>query len=263
MVADYQAYHKMRNPLEFSPLVSGRLDEVTYEAIGKEMTSSQIYAMSIHDINVKKLLYGVAMECLDICDSWAPVDPVIAKDKFIGWGYSRPPTSPGMQPTPIKENCFDYCVEQLKVVGRRMMTPGWGTSKEMYPGIYQLYLTEDVAGMKKGHQVRGFVYGVLYLKAALEGGIPVVVGVEDRVGSTNTDKVTDHFVTIVGMGGEIFRGNYFLFYDNATSETKLGTSSENRLYCDCDKFEIKGTGPNGYAQHFGSYIVTQIRQTLD
>src|SRR5262249_48406892 len=95
MVADYQAYQKTRNPLEFSPPVSGKLDEATYEAIGKEMTSFQIDAMSIHDINVKKLLYGVAMECLDICDSWATVAPVIAKDKFIGWGYGT-----------IKENCF-------------------------------------------------------------------------------------------------------------------------------------------------------------
>src|SRR5262249_2089186 len=110
-----------------SPRVLGRLDEVTYEAIGKEMTSFQIDFTSSQDSNVKKLLYGVATSCIDICDHWPTVARVIPKDKFIGWGYGN-----------IREVCFDYCVEQLRVVGKSMMTPWWGTSKAMNPGIYQL-----------------------------------------------------------------------------------------------------------------------------
>jgi hypothetical protein len=116
--------------------------------------------------------------------------------------------------------------------------------------------------MKKGYQARQFVDGVKYLKKALKDKIPVVAGVDDGEGSPNTDKVTDHFVVIVGMGTDA-KGKYFRFYDNATGNEDNGTSDQNRLYPNCDDFVIKGTADNAYARGtpYKSYVVTQIRES--
>jgi len=243
MLAEYRKFHgldKQRNIFSFDSL----LDEATYEQIGSEMSDGEIAMASVHDADIKKLLYG------DPCATWEATGPVIAKDSFIGWGHQG-----------IKHNCFDYCKEQLRVVGRSMKSSWWG-DKKISSHIYQLYLTEDVAGMKKGSQPRGFVDGVKYVKSALKAKTPVAAGVEDGQGSPNADKVTDHFVVIVGMGSDGL-GNYFHFYDNATGDKEEGTSAKNRLYLNCDDYLIKGTGDNSYVRQteYKSYIVTQIRET--
>ena len=74
--------------------------------------------------------------------------------------------------------------------------------------------------------------------------------------------MTDHFVVIVGMGSDD-TGEYFQFYDNATSDKEEGTSKQNRLYCNSDDFMIKGTGDNSYARgsEDKSYTVAQIRES--
>lgn len=248
MLAEYQKFHglnKQNNVFNAGSI----LDEATYEQIGKEMTAVEIDLAGLYDPFVKKLLYGVSW--IDLCAVWEAVAPVIPKEKFIGWGH------PG-----VTKNCFDYCRAQLKEVGKDMRSPWWGTKDKMNPNIYQLYLTDDVAGMSKGNQVRHFTDGILYLKQALKDKIPVVAGVEDGEGSPNADKVTDHFVVIVGMGADL-KGKYFSFYDNATGSKDEGTSAENKLYIYCDDFILKGTANNSYARdtQYQSYIVTQIRET--
>lgn len=137
----------------------------------------------------------------------------------------------------------------------------------MERGIYQLYLEEDVAGMKKGVQKEQFEKGVEYLKEALRRGIPVIVGVDDDSRKVNPDLTTEHFVTIVGMG-EDEKGKYFLFYDNGVNYMyrDIGTSSENKLYCKLSEYLIEGTGDpqNRYIQDHTKkkkYLVTQIRET--
>jgi hypothetical protein len=243
MLADYRKFHgldRQRTIFSFDSL----LDEATYEKIGSEMSDDEIAMASVHDSDIKKLLYG------NPCSDWAATGPVIAKDKFIGWNQ------PG-----IKHNCFDYCKEQLRVVGRSMKSSWWG-DKKMSAHIYQLYLTENVAGMKKGAQPRQFINGVKYLKSALKAKTPVAAGVEDGGGSPNADKVTDHFVVVVGMGSDGL-GNYFHFYDNATGDKDEGTSDKNRLYVNCDDYMIKGTADNAYVRitEYKSYLVSQIRET--
>lgn len=150
----------------------------------------------------------------------------------------------------------------------------------MNPHIYQLLLNEDVAGMKKGSQAQQFTEGVLYLKKAIKSKTPVMVGVDDepdvdiypktpKLDHANKDHITDHYVVIVGMGTDQF-GKYFLFYDNALNpeignQLEIATSPENKLYCDCDKFLIKGEGDNRnkYIQSrpYKSLTVTQIRES--
>ena len=245
IIAEYQRHHRLK-------IQDGFLNTETYAQIGREMADSQIDRTSTGQPILEKLLFGITTD--DICEEWDNIPSIIPKDKFIGWGYKFPQ---------IPEVCFRYSWEQLKVMGHDLKSPGWGTSQKMNPHIYQLYLTENVAGMKKGVQAQQFTDGVLYLKNAIKNKIPVLVGVDDAPKAANTDKVTDHFVTIVGMGTDS-TGKYFLFFDNSTRNVDVGTSSQNRLYCNCENFTIVGhTDPaSTYGRGgYGQYQVTQIRES--
>ena len=198
-----------------------------------------------------------------ICTKWHTISPVIPKNKFIGWGHED-----------IKMNCFDYVVEQLRVSGHKVKSESWRdwSKKKLVKssGIYQLFLEENVAGMTKGFQKGEFEKGLNYLKETLLKGIPVMVGVDDDYHKYNTDKTTEHFITVVGMG-EDNDGKYFLFYDNATPNKQIGTSVDNKLYCDCKSYKISGKADRNNTYLFGSisqpstakqkYIVSQIRET--
>ncbi len=133
--------------------------------------------------------------------------------------------------------------------------------------IYQLYLEQDVAGMKKGVQKDQFEPAVKYMKETLKKGIPIMAGVDDDSSVDNDDMTTEHFITIVGMGRDS-KGKYFLFYDNAVGATSVdvGASLENKLYCNATDCKIEGTGDlrNEYIQYRtnkGKYIVSQVRET--
>lgn len=192
-----------------------------------------------------------------VLTDWDTIPTVIPKNKFIEWGH------PG-----VKKNCFNYALEQLKQVGHWVKSERWNKkwdgTKELNDHIYQLFLEQDVAGMKKGEQKNQFEPGVEYLKKTLKTGIPVLVGVDDASNVANDDMTTEHFITIVGMGEDL-TGKYFLFYDNAVPENDIGTSDENKLYCNLNEFKIKGSGDirNDYIQGSikGEYTVTQIRET--
>src|SRR4030095_12575034 len=88
MLAEYRKFNGLNG--QNNIFVTGTiLDKETYEQIGTEMTELEIELAAVHDVVVKKLLYG------DPCKEWETIAPVIAKDKFIGWGHKG-----------IKENCF-------------------------------------------------------------------------------------------------------------------------------------------------------------
>ena len=82
-IAEFQKYHRLQTQ-------DGSLDEETYDQIGKEMLDVQIDIVSTGDPVLRKLLYGVGLE--DPCAVWETVAPVIAKDKFVGWGNNFPKT---------------------------------------------------------------------------------------------------------------------------------------------------------------------------
>lgn len=187
-----------------------------------------------------------------VCDNWVVILPIILKDEFIGWG----------NPTVKKKNCYDYCVKQLNNAGYKLKSPGWGTQQIIAGSIYQTYLASDVGKMKKGYQKDQFDAGVKYLKQALSTSIPVMVGVEHSSGTSSADKVTDHYVVIVGMGSDE-KGKFFWFYDNATGIVNDGTSPDNKIYCNCQDSSLIGTGKNSYVlSGYGQYIVTQIRESV-
>ncbi len=198
-----------------------------------------------------------------VCSDWPTIPSVIPVEKFIGWGH------PG-----ITKNCFDYVIEQLRVTGYKIKTESWRdwSKKELVKsdGIYQLFLEENIAGMTKGIQKKEFDEGVAYLKETLKKGIPIMAGVDDDYHKYNADKTTEHFITIVGMG-EDENGKFFLFYDNASSNKIVGTSINNKLYCDCKSYKISGEADRGNTYLFGNenqpptakqkYTISQIRET--
>ena len=104
--------------------------------------------------------------------------------------------------------------------------------------------------------------GVGYLLTALQKGIPVIVGVDDRPGSSNpdTDNTTDHFVVIVGSGSDA-AGNFFRFFDNASGDPAQGASVNNKLYYDSKTGYIKGRSQTAYASGLNDYVVTMIRKS--
>jgi RHS repeat-associated protein len=177
---------------------------------------------------------------------WPTIGPVISKTDFVGWGY------PGVTP-----NCFDYCRAQIRKVGFGLRSPGYWNPKKagvINDGIYQVY-------SKKGPNVNQLNSGISYTITALQNNIPVVVGVDDQAGSPNADKITDHFVVIVGMGTDAV-GNYFQFYDNASGNVSQGANDQNRLYFLSVQNIITGSSQTTYAQNSSyNYIVTQIRES--
>lgn len=188
---------------------------------------------------------------------WATIAPIVSKTDFIGWGHQG-----------ITKNCFDYAWAELKQADYTLVAPSWkdwsSSTLKISEGVFQTYTSQAIAGLPAGVQKDNFIEGIKYLKDAIKNNIPVMAGVDDGAGAANDDKVTDHFVIIVGMGTDN-DGNYFLFHDNATGDEEVGASAENKLYCDCVKFQLKGSADsrNIYAQNAGYdyYLVTQIRKS--
>jgi len=241
---EYQKHHRL-------PKQGGLLDQPTYARLGNEMTDIQIDMIALNEPNLNKLFYGIGS--VEVCENWDAVATFIPKEKFIGWGH----------PDVKNKNCYDYCVKQLKDAGYSLKSPGWGAPQIANTSVYQTYLTKDIGGLKKGYIAEQFTAGVLYLKKAMRSKIPVMVGVEHGSGASSADKVTDHYVVVVGMGTDT-KGKYFSFYDNSTGNQEVGASAANKIYCDCVNFTLLGTGDpkNIYIQSgFGQYIVTQIRES--
>lgn len=178
-----------------------------------------------------------------VCDDWEKIPSVIPVKNFVGWNYAYPGD-------PAK--CYKLCVLQLK------MSSYSPTGKQ-----YQI-------ATEKNKQIlfnkQNFNDGIDYLKKAIKNKIPVLCGVDDKPGTPNKDTITDHFVIIVGMGSDSI-GNYFLFFDNAVSDSSVGASSENKLYCFCSDSKLEGVGDtrNGYIQgtsrkkYTVSRIVTSVK----
>lgn len=102
------------------------------------------------------------------------------------------------------------------------------------------------------------------MKYALENNIPVIVGIDLKSGTANsqTDNTTDHFVVIVGMGSDA-NGNYFRFFDNASGLSSKGANPANKLYYSSLTGKITGQSSTSYATAPGhyNYIITQIRKS--
>jgi len=170
-------------------------------------------------------------------DSWKTISPVIPKEKFIGWGDPS-----------VKDNynCFALSKKQLNVMG---YTVGGASVSS------NLYTYNENRGVNRVDTHKA----ISYIKSALNQGVPVLIGVDTHAGSPNSDKTTDHYLVVVGMGHDK-KGNYLQVYDNATSITKDGTNPENKLYYNSKTGKISGRIPNIYSQNSQRpYTVSQVR----
>ena len=150
-----------------------------------------------------------------VCDDWEKIPSVIPAKNFVGY----------------TTDCHAATHKQLKNMGFKEGFPRYQIAKA------QRNEKKEFDSMQ--YFKDEFVKGVDYIKTALKNGIPVTVGVDNHEEITpgNPDLTTDHFVVIVGMDSDT-KGNYFLFYDNADSS--IGTSTENRLYCNCKESKLVG-----------------------
>ena len=168
---------------------------------------------------------------------WPTIANVIPLNSFVGWGY------PG-----VKRNCMDYAKAQIGKKGYQISN--YGVNGQ----TIQIY--REQTGVNNSN----LIAGLSYLKYALSNGIPVIVGVHDAPGHPgNADQSTDHFIVIVGMGSNS-NGNYFSFYDNASGNSNIGASPNNKLYYDSSTGLISGTSDAPYANGL-TYVLTQIRKS--
>lgn len=93
---------------------------------------------------------------------------------------------------------------------------------------------------------------------------PIVVGVDYDPSSDanpNTDKTTDHFITIVGRGSDA-SGEFFRYYENVGDDTgpelKLYLQGDNTLKTSDDT-----GGGTSYTFNGQIYTVTQVRPTTE
>jgi RHS repeat-associated protein len=163
---------------------------------------------------------------------WHSIPSVIPQNKFIGWKYNN------------IVNCYTLANLQLNNVGYQ------STSK-----YYQAYTEQK--GVNKSQTQKA----ISYITKSLLAGKPVLAGVDDATGHRNNDETTDHWIVIVGMGTDK-KGNYFSFYDNATSDNGDGTSNQNKLYYDSKTGKITGTGDNDYSRNAErDYTITRVVET--
>jgi RHS repeat-associated protein len=97
--------------------------------------------------------------------------------------------------------------------------------------------------------------GTKAIDNAINNGESIVVGVDYRNGSPNSDNTTDHFVAISGRTTNLLTGQKsYNFFDPGTSRRTAGTSSNNTLTT--QKGLLKGT--TAYSNTL-NYVVTQVR----
>lgn len=194
-----------------------------------------------------------------ICEDWSTISSVIPASNFIGWA------------TDGIRNCYKLAVKQLKEVDYAPADSGYDIKSS---NLFQIFKDNIGGTNNEGDKINDlnseadkqrFRDAISYLKEALNDGAPILVGVDDQPGHPgNGDQTTDHFIVIVGMGKDE-NGCYFLFYDNATSSQSVGTSNDNKLYCDCVNYLLSGSGHSDNTYLTGStymeYTVTQIRKS--
>jgi hypothetical protein len=152
-------------------------------------------------------------------------------------------------------NCLVLAREQLGKVG--YTCSGYLPASQ----TYQAYTEASGVNLTRTREA------ISYLIDALGKKIPVLIGVDNRLGTPspkNLDKSTDHFVVIVGMGTDAV-GKYFQFVDSSTNNISTGASYSNRLYYNPATGKITGRTANVQYRNLPGmhdYIVTQVRKSI-
>jgi hypothetical protein len=70
---------------------------------------------------------------------------------------------------------------------------------------------------------------IVVLDGLITNRTPVIVGVDYKDGSSNSDNITDHWVVIVGKGTDA-KGVYYTYYEVAKDQKEDGTSTKNNRF---------------------------------
>ena len=215
--------------------LSAQVDKESYARFEVPIpTTMQEGTLYVDEIECKESFRDVTLKIEDcVCREWETIAPVIKVSQHVNWdsAYTDDPS-----------RCYKLATLQLTKVG---YSPSWKS--------YQIAKIVKEKGVEKISYVKdSFKQAVNYLKKALKNNTPVMCGVERKTGSSSNDGISDHFIVIVGMGTDE-KGNYFLFYDNATGNTEVCTSSDNKLYCYCKEHKIEGVGDDR-----NTYILSEI-----
>lgn len=177
--------------------------------------------------------------------SWPTIDRIISFEKFV-------PIRKRTDDPSKYVNCLILAKEQLGKAGY--------TCSGYLPGSQTFQTYDAVTGVNMTKTKTA----VSYLISSLSKGIPVLIAVDNRPGYTNLDKISDHFVVIIGMGTDA-NGKYFQFVDSATDNRSTGASFSNKLYFNTATGKITGkTAIVNYRNIPGmhDYIVTQVRKSI-
>jgi RHS repeat-associated protein len=169
---------------------------------------------------------------------FAPMGPIIAEEDFVGWGGEG-------------DNCFDNAVEQAEVV------PGVKVGNKVQS--IQVYTT-------KGGVQPDAEYGVETIVENLESGIPTVVGIDYNPSrSSNTDKTTDHYITLVGIDPGRQSGKLcFTAYENAEGGQMKGANTYSNYFCVQPDGSIRGQTSWTYGMLNGTNVpISQVRPNVD
>ncbi|WP_228400743.1 RHS repeat-associated core domain-containing protein [Chryseobacterium taeanense] len=149
---------------------------------------------------------------------------------------------------PYKKNCFEAACMQASEGGAVASSP-----QEAHQMLVDNQLQKKMGGVALKTDVDG---GINTLKTNLKNGKPIVIGVTYAAihDDNNYNQLTDHFITVVGMGYDNKVGaNYFSFYDNVGNGRNTVV---NRLYYykNASNRYFKGQGYNN-----NTYFMTEVR----
>jgi hypothetical protein len=179
-------------------------------------------------------------------DLWPTVDRVIPFEKFV----------------PNRIDASGHDVNCLVLAKEQLAKAGY-TCSGYLPGSQTFQTYKELTGVDLGVTKKA----ISYIISSLGKKIPVLIGVDNRVGTPsikNEDKSTDHFVVIVAMGTDD-KGKYFQFMDSSTMIPATGASFSNRLYYNLPTGKITGKTANIRYRSFPGmhdYIVTQVRKSI-
>lgn len=93
----------------------------------------------VQDIENNTSFQEVTLKIEDcVCSNWESIEPIISKEKFVGWGYTN-----------LEKNCFVYANHQLKQVGYDLKSKGWYGISGINPDIFQIYLKKKYFKFRK------------------------------------------------------------------------------------------------------------------
>lgn len=175
---------------------------------------------------------------------WPTIQRVIAFEDWVGFrrdAYGN------------QVNCLTLAKEQLAKAGYKV------SGYDPYGQTFQTYTNELGVNSSRTKQA------ITYMINAINNGIPILAGIDNRNGSPagNSDLTTDHFVVIDGMGSDA-GGNFFHFMDSSTNIRANGASYLNKLYYNENTGKITGNTQSGYGNLPGAlpYTVTQVRKSI-